>query len=74
MENINENPDFTTRYSKFCKIVNMLYNLDAECNLELSYYELTSQVSPSIFDNTEAISFTNKASSTLSNQIDSKQT
>lgn len=50
MENIKENPDFVTRNSKFCKIVNMLYNLDAEGNLELSYYELTAQVSPSIFD------------------------
>ena len=37
MENINENPDFATRYSKFCKIVNMLYNLDAEDYLEWSY-------------------------------------
>ena len=51
MENIIENPDFVTRNSKFCKIVNMLYNLDAEGNLKLSYYDLTTQVSPSIFDN-----------------------
>lgn len=52
MTNKIENPDFATRNSKFCKIVNMLYNLDLEGNLELDYYELTAQVSPSIFDNT----------------------
>lgn len=52
MENIIENPDFATRNSKFRKIVNMLVNLDLEGNLELDYYELTAQVSPSIFDNT----------------------
>lgn len=52
MINKIENPDFVTRNSKFCKIVNMLYNLHLEGNLELDYYELTAQVSPSIFDNT----------------------
>lgn len=52
MTNKIENPDFVTRNSKFCKIVNMLYNLHLEGNLELDYYELTAQVSPSIFDNT----------------------
>lgn len=52
MSNMIENPDFVTRNSKFCKIVNMLYNLDVEGNLELDFYELTTQVSPSIFDNT----------------------
>lgn len=52
MVNKIENPDFVTRNSKFCKIVNMLVNLDLEDNLELDYYELTTQVSPSIFDNT----------------------
>ena len=41
MENMIENPDFA----------NMLYNLDMEGNLELDYYELTTQVSPSVFDN-----------------------
>ena len=51
MTNKLENPDFATRNLKFWKIVNMLYNLDTEGNLELDYYELTAQVSPSIFDN-----------------------
>ena len=51
MNTMTENPDFVTRNSKFCKIVDMPLTLDMEGNLELGYYELTTQVSPSIFDN-----------------------
>ena len=51
MDTMIEKPDFVTRNTKFCKIVNMLLTLDMEGNLELDYYGVQTQVSPSIFDN-----------------------